>query len=133
MRPTEHGGVVSASIKHHSGEVMSLLGCVARAESWGNVCGTSGYPGDKLNMCHGYLGDRKNMCHGHLGDKLNMCRGYLGDKLNMCHGCWVSSKRVVNSLILVLFYTLGILGQILGRVGRVSRTTLTITEKDRWP
>ena len=73
------------------------------------------------------------MCHGYLGDRLNMCHGCPGGKLNVCHGCWVSSKRVVNSLIPVLFYTLGILGQILGRVGRVSRTALIITEKNRQP
>ena len=32
---------------------LGLPSCVAGAESWGNVCGTSRYPGDNLNMCHG--------------------------------------------------------------------------------
>ena len=45
-------------------------------------------------------------------------------------GCQVYKERVVNSLIPVL-YTLGVLGQILGRVGRVSRTALIITDKGR--
>ena len=47
--------------------------------------------------------------------------------------CWVYRERVVNSLSPVLFYSLGMLGQILGRVGRGSHTALTTTEKDRRP